>query len=151
MATVVARAAKGVAFLLPGGQLAVEDHNRARRLAFAIVAGQLGVTLVVAALFLLLSGYRAGGSALAGGGIGALASLYMAVSFFRAGAGAEPQRILRGVYVGEFVKLVLTATSFVVVILAFDVAFLPLFVAYLATFFVYWIALLKAMPADLKT
>jgi ATP synthase protein I len=134
-----------VAFLLPV-QLAVEDHNRARRLAFAIVAGQIGATLLVAALFLLLAGIRAGCSALAGGGIGSVASLYMAVSFFRAGADADPQRILRGVYVGEFVKLVMTALLFVVVILAFDPAFLPLFAAYLATVFVYWMALLKAMP-----
>lgn len=118
----------------------------ARRLAFGIVAGQLGVTFLVAALCLLLAGVRAGGSALAGGGIGTLASLYMAVSFFRSGAGADPQRILRGVYVGEFVKLVITAALFVAVILSFEVAFLPLFAAYLATFFVYWLALLKAMP-----
>ncbi len=117
-------------------------------MGLVIVLGQLGVTLLAGVLFLLASGFRAGYSAFFGGAIGTLASLYMAVSFFRAGAGADPQRILRGVYTGEFVKLMMTAALFVIVIVLFEVAFLPLFVAYLATFVVYWLALLKAMPRN---
>ncbi|MGH8495964.1 MAG: ATP synthase subunit I [Gammaproteobacteria bacterium] len=108
--------------------------------------GQLGITLVAGALLWLASGLRAGYSALLGGGIGTLASLYMAVSFFRAGAAADPRRVLWGVYAGELVKLVMTAVLFVAVIMFLPVAFLPLFIGYLATFFVYWLALLKALP-----
>lgn len=148
MATVAAQAAEEWPFccLLRAGTLAADDYKSARRTAFAIVLGQLGITLLAGGLFLLSSGARAGYSALIGGGIGTLASLYMAVSFFRAGSAADPRHVLRGVYVGELVKLMMTAALFVAVIVFLPVVFLPLFSGYLATFFVYWLALLKALP-----
>ncbi|CAN5282789.1 hypothetical protein BH24PSE2_BH24PSE2_23930 [soil metagenome] len=126
--------------------MAAGDFDNARRLGYAIVLGQLGVTSLAATLFLVAAGGRAGYSAFLGGAIGTLASLYMAASFFRGGAGADPEQILRSVYVGEFVKLMMTAVLFVMAITLLDVDFLPLIVAYVATFFVYWLALLKAMP-----
>ena len=114
----------------------------ARRAALGIVAGQLGLTLAVAAGSLLLGGPRSALSALAGGGIGTLASLYMALSFFRLGPGADPSRILRRVYRGEALKLGITAVLFALVLVSMDVEFGPMIGAYVATFLAYWIALI---------
>ena len=119
----------------------------ARRTALIIVAGQLGLTLLVMAVSLLLGGARSALSALAGGGIGTLASLYMALSFFRLGPSADPARILRGVYRGEAVKLGITAVLFALVLVSMDVEFGPLIGAYVATFLAYWIALIFGLEA----
>ena len=78
--------------------------------------------------------------------IPAFASLIMALFVFRGGAEKSPGAFLRGVYVGEFFKLILTVGLFIVVIVNVDVAILPLLIGYAATFVVYWAALLKAMP-----
>ena len=151
-ATLAASAVRsGVLFALKGcepisTESVVTDLNQrfrgARRAALGIVAGQLGLTLAVAAGSLLLGGPRSALSALAGGGIGTLASLYMALSFFRLGPGADPARILRRVYRGEGVKLALTAVLFAAVLVSMDVEFGPLIGAYVATFLAYWIALI---------
>ena len=114
----------------------------ARRAALGIVAGQLGLTLAVAAGSLLWGGPRSALSALAGGGIGTLASLYMALSFFRLGPGADPPRILRRIYRGEALKLGITVVLFALVLVSMDVEFGPMIGAYGATFVAYWIALI---------
>lgn len=122
------------------------DLNRqflgARRVALGIVVGQLGLTLVVTTGSFLLGGPSSGFSALMGGGIGTLASLYMATSFFRLGPGADPSRILGRVYRGEAAKLAITAVLFSLVLVYMDVEFGPMIGAYGATFLAYWIALI---------
>ena len=124
-----------------------EQFLKARRVALGIVLGQLGVTLLVATAGLLLGGSKAGVSALLGGGIGSLASLYMVVSMFRLGANTEPEKILGRVYRGEFYKLVLTAGLFALVLMSMDVSFGAMLGGFAATLLVYWLALLRS--ADL--
>lgn len=114
----------------------------ARRAAFGIVVGQLGLTLVITAGCWLLGGTGSGLSALVGGGIGTLASLYMATSFFRLGPGADPQKILGRVYRGEAAKLAITAVLFALALVYMDVQFGPMIGAYAVTFVAYWIALI---------
>ena len=126
--------------------MASVDFLSARRLAFRIVLYQAGATLLMAAVFLLLSGFRGGYSALLGGTIGVVASLYMAAWFFRGGESATPRQIMRSIYIGEFVKLVVTVAMFVAVFVWVTIAALPLFAGYAATFLMYWVALLRAMP-----
>jgi ATP synthase protein I len=113
----------------------------ARRAALGIVAGQVGLTLAVAAGSWLLGGPNSGLSALVGGGIGTLASLYMAMSFFRLGPGADPARILNRIYRGEAAKLAITGVLFTLALVYMDVEFGPMIGAYGATFLAYWIAL----------
>ena len=124
-----------------------EQFLKARRVALGIVLGQLGVTLLAATAGLLLGGSRAGVSALLGGGIGSLASLYMVVSMFRLGANTAPEKILGRVYRGEFYKLVLTAGLFALVLMSMDVSFGAMLSGFAATLLVYWLALLRS--ADL--
>jgi ATP synthase protein I len=110
------------------------------------VLGQVVITVLAALLCLALWGRTPGLSALVGGGISVVASAALAVIGFGAPAGAAAERIARMFYVGEAVKLGVTVTLFVVVLLTMQVSFPALFGAYIATLFVYWIALANALP-----
>lgn len=121
------------------------DLPRARRLAFGVVLGQAGVTVIAGLCAWGLAGQRAGISALLGGGIATVASLTMAGLVFSGGAGSAA-RALGMFYIGEAVKLLLVVVLFVVVLSVVKVAPLAMFAAFAATFLVYWIALLSALP-----
>ncbi len=135
------------------------DLPKARRLAFNVVLGQALITLIAALVSYVIAGGNAAVSALAGGGIGTVSSLAMAVLGFRrparmnmnagdeAAAAAQAQRAVSAFYVGEAVKLALAVVLFVVVFKVMKVAPMALFAGYMATFFVYWIALANALPA----
>ena len=127
--------------------MSVIDLPRARRLAFRVVLGQAGVTLLAGLLAWALSGARAGCSALAGGGIATAGSLVMALVGLGGTLAGSAQRALGAFYIGEALKLVIVAVLFVIVLKVMRVAPLALFAAFAATFLVYWIALLSALPA----
>ena len=110
----------------------------ARRLAFGVVLGQAAITAIVALSSWLIAGRRAALSALLGGGISTAASLVMAALSFGGSAGANAQRALRALYVGEAVKVGLVVLLFVAVLKVMTVAPLAMLAAYVATFFVYW-------------
>jgi len=124
-----------------------EQFLQARRVAFGIVVGQLGLTLLVSAASLLLGGSKAGVSAFMGGCIGTLASLYMVVSMFRLGKGAEPAKILHRVYRGEFYKLAVTAALFALVLSSMEVSFGAMLSGFAATLIAYWAVLRLRLPA----
>lgn len=115
-----------------------------RRAAFRLAAWQLALTLVIAAAAGLLGGQQSSVSALAGGSIGALAGLYQALRM--SGAGDEPLRFMRAVYVSEALKILLTAALFIAAIRLLHPRFVPMIAAYSATFFVYWAALGTGYP-----
>jgi F0F1-type ATP synthase assembly protein I len=119
-----------------------EQLRKARKLALIIVGGQTGLVLAVAAASWGLAGSKPGLSALLGGGIGACASLYMAVSVFRREASAEPRRILGRFFRAEFYKLVITAVLFGAVIRFIDVSIGFMLIGLAATLLMYWFALL---------
>lgn len=119
---------------------------QARRLAGSVVLGQVVVTVVAALLCFAVWGRIAGLSALAGGGISAVASAVLALFAFGSPAGAGAERVARAFYVGEGLKLAVTVAGFVAVFLTLKVSFAALFGAYIATLFVYWIALANALP-----
>jgi ATP synthase protein I len=122
------------------------DLPRARRLAFGVVLGQAGVTVIVAVCAFGLGGRVAALSALLGGGIATLGSLAMAAAGFTGAPNASAHRVAGAFYVGEAVKLTLIAVLFVVVLKWVKVAPLAMFAAFAATFLVYWVALLSALP-----
>lgn len=131
--------------------MSTNDLAAARRFAAGLVASQLGLTTLIAGVALLIYGRREALSALAGGGIGAAANLVQAVFFFRHGQGADPKRILRGMYAGESAKLGVTVLLLIAVLSSTRVAAGPFFVAYLTGFLVYWFALLKRGPSAADT
>ena len=120
---------------------------QARRLAASVVLGQVAVTVVAALICFAVWGSTAGWSALAGGGISALASVVMAVLCFRRSSLANPHRALRGLYVGEAAKLATVVVLFVLVLRTLKVAPLPMLGAFMATLIIYWVALANALPS----
>jgi F0F1-type ATP synthase assembly protein I len=110
------------------------------------VLGQVAVTVVAAIICFAVWGRTPGLSALAGGGISAIASAALALIGFSSAAGAAPETIARKFYVGEGTKLAVTVALFVAVFVSMKVSFAALFGTYIATLFVYWIALANALP-----
>ena len=121
------------------------DLPHARRLAFGVVLGQAGVTLVAALAAWGLAGRGAAWSALLGGGIATVGSLAMAALVF-VGAAVNAQRIVAAFYSGEAVKLALVVLLFVVVLRTVRVVPLAMLAGFAATYLVYWIALVGALP-----
>ena len=99
------------------------------------------VTAGAALLALFLAGPRAGYSAMVGGAICVLSGVYLAARMYRARPGAAPAEVLGAFYVGEVVKIGLTAALFAVAILYLDVDLLVVILAYVAALAVYWAAL----------
>jgi ATP synthase protein I len=122
------------------------DLPRARRLAFGVVLGQAGVTLIAALLAFGLAGRAAAISAVLGGGIATAGSLAMVLLVF-AGTVANAQRIVAAFYVGEALKVAIVVVLFVVVLRTVPVVPLAMLASFAATYLVYWIALVGALPA----
>ena len=122
------------------------DLPHARRLAFGVVLGQAGVTVIAALAALSVAGREAAWSALLGGGIATLGSVAMVALVF-AGAAANAQRIVAAFYAGEAVKLAVVVVLFVVVLRTVRVVPLAMLGSFAATYLVYWIALAGALPA----
>ncbi len=125
------------------------DLPAARRLAFTIVLGQAGVTLIAALVGWLLAGRGAALSALLGGGIATVASFAMVAVAFRQSAAVSPARLLATFFGGEILKLVVVVVLFVAVLHWLHPAPLALLVTFGVTFIVYWLALGLALPARL--
>jgi ATP synthase protein I len=121
------------------------DLPHARRLAFGVVLGQAGVTVIAALVAWGIAGEGAARSALFGGGIATAGSLAMAGLVF-ASAVANAQRIVAAFYVGEALKLAVVVTLFVAVLRTVKVVPLAMLGSFAATYLVYWIALVGALP-----
>lgn len=111
---------------------------------YRIVRTQLAVTIAVALAVFILAGLESAYSALAGGLISVIANFYFAMQTL-AGTGKSPRQLVTAFYVGEAVKILITAALFVVAIKVLNVLFLPLFITYVITLLVYWFALLPAL------
>lgn len=120
------------------------DLGSGRRLALSVVLGQVAVTLGLALLCWLIADRQAALSAALGGGIGAAASLAMALLGFRSD-GADPLRTLRTFFVGETAKIAVTIVLFVAVLRSIKVVPLAMLGTYAATFLVFWVALANGM------
>jgi len=64
----------------------------------------------------------------------------------RVDAGAQPEAFMRGLWVSEIVKIVLTAALFVAAIKLLRVTMVPTIVGYAGTYIVYWVMLGTAYP-----
>lgn len=102
---------------------------------------QAVITALFALAFGVFQGRWAGFSAGLGGVISLLASVVLAWIVF--GRADSPQRMLRNLFLGEFVKIALTVALFIGVLIAWDLAWLPLLLTFAATLFAFWIALLR--------
>jgi F0F1-type ATP synthase assembly protein I len=126
------------------------DLPTARRLAVSVVLGQVAVTLVCAGACWLVWDARAALSGLLGGGISAAASLAMALIGFGKQPAKDPQHAILAFLVGESAKVAVVIVLFVVVLKTMKVVPLAMLGSYIATFVVFWLALAKALPGDVK-
>ena len=117
-----------------------------QKAAFRLAAWQLVITGLVAAIASLVGGSDYAVSALIGGSIGIVAGLYQALRMFRIDASKDPDGFLRGVYVGEAIKILLTVALIIAAIRALNVAMLPFMLGYIAIYVVYWMALRTGFP-----
>ena len=111
-----------------------------RRFATYSIALQLGITLLLAAVWAAAQGTPAALAVGFGGGAVALGNALFALSVF--GAGAAPARqALRGLYAGEALKLGLSVVMLYVAIAVLELPFLPLLTGLVLAQIVFWIAL----------
>lgn len=118
---------------------------RARRQAVIIVLAQVLATLLTALLFGVLVNKQSAGSAVAGGGIGVLATAYMAFAVLRdrSGPGAAAMQMMMRFVTGWAIKVMLTLGLLLVVFNSPALRPLPVLVAYVVVNVVYWGAVLK--------
>ena len=113
----------------------------AKQVTRRIALIQLLVTLAIAAVSLVSSGAQATWSALIGGGVSILTSIYFASKVLSVRTGSPAAKIAQAFYVGEVVKLLLTVLLLSAAFLWLPVAPLPLLLAYIAALLAYWLAL----------
>ena len=123
----------------------------AKQVIRKITAIQLLLTLLVAAAAFVVSGFQAAYSALIGGGISTLVTLYFASKVFSVRIGSPAAKVARAFYVGEVVKLLLTVVLLSGALIWFDVSPLPLLLAYMAALMAYWLALPFTFDASVRT
>lgn len=117
-----------------------------KSIAYRIVLAQLGIALVFAAVCLAAWGRSTAVAALAGGAIGVVTNLYVALRVFGNGAVRPAPQVLRRFYSAEAVKFALTLGLFALGIGVLKLNALPLLGGYGLTLVVYWLALLPNRP-----
>ncbi|MFO1429155.1 MAG: ATP synthase subunit I [Candidatus Competibacteraceae bacterium] len=118
-----------------------EPFAGAKRATKRIVVIQTTITLLAAVACLLVN-VKAAYSAVVGGGISIIATLYFARQVFSLPVGTPPEKIATRFYLGEALKIGLTVILFSIAIVGLRVSFLPLFLTYAATLMAYWLVLL---------
>ena len=107
-------------------QLAQKSHQ----VAIRILLYQVGITAIVALLFLAQSGLAAI-SALVGGLTSIIPNGALVLVSHRHGGAQSAKKIMSSFYLGEVLKMLLTATMFAVAFILLPVKILPLLVTYI--------------------
>lgn len=105
-----------------------------------ILLTQLFLVLVVATFFLISVGKKFAISSAIGGGICTISQSALAFLAFRNGGAQKAKEIVMGFFVGEFLKISLTALMFSSVLLWGGVEVLPLLVGYIMAQLGLWVA-----------
>jgi ATP synthase protein I len=118
----------------------------ARRL-FSAVRWVLRMQLLAIALItssvLALWGWPEAKSALLGGLAAFLPNAYFAVKFGSSSGDMRPAKdIIKDFYLGETIKLIITAVLFILILQLPDIMFMPLFAGFGSVLMVFWFALL---------
>lgn len=123
-----------------------QTFQKARLAVFRLFGMQLALTGALTLIALLAFGTTAALSVFAGGFIGMIAGFYQAQRILRVDAGSHPEAFMRGLWVSELVKIVLTVALFIFVIRLLKVQMVPTIVGYAGTYIIYWVALGTAYP-----
>jgi ATP synthase protein I len=107
-----------------------------------VLRAQLIIALVAIVISYIVGGPGSALSAAGGALVAFIPNLYFSSRLGRYGVGRSAALIVRDFYIGETVKLLLTACLFAVVFQFDGVRYLPLFCGYLLVVGVFWFALL---------
>ena len=116
-------------------QLAQKSHQ----VAIRILLYQMGITAVVTLLFIVDSG-NAAMSALVGGLISIIPNSLFVLMTHRHGGAQSARNIMSSFYLGEVVKILLTATMFAIAIILLPIKIFPLLLTYIACIGAYFLA-----------
>lgn len=122
----------------------------AKHAATGILAFQVAITVLASVACVGFVSTRAAYSAAIGGGISIIATAYFAWQVLSQGPGCSAAAIANRFYIGEVIKLALTAILFTLVAVFLDVSFLPLFLTYIATLPAFWVALPLTVDTSVK-
>lgn len=111
-------------------------------IAARLLVVQVAVGSISALVWLALGGSRFGLAALAGAACVVLPGAYFAIKAMSHGPGSRPEDMLKALYAGAAVRLVLTAALLFMVVPLFKDALAPLMTTLVATLAVQWFALL---------
>ncbi len=103
---------------------------------------QMLTIVLVAGIAWAAGGSQSAVSALLGGLVGFLPNLVFAFLFGRRDPGRTANQVVKAFYLGEVVKLALTALLFVIVFHLPGISGLPVFIAFAAVMAVFWFSLL---------
>ncbi|WP_338081741.1 ATP synthase subunit I [Ectothiorhodospira mobilis] len=107
---------------------------------------QAGVVLGGFILGALIGGAGTAWAAATGGIISLVATAWFALRVFPSRKRGRPAKaMMRGFYVGEVQKILLTVALFVIAIAWLRLEFLPMFLTYMAGLMAFWLALLPVM------
>lgn len=125
------------------GQQAVNElSQRGQRVAMKLVGCQLLVAILLAIGAFLLWNWDTAWSVATGAGVCVFANfVYAKLVFAQAGAKAA-KKVLRAFYLGEVLKIVITACLFSLIIFYTKTVMLALLLGYILTQLVFWFALL---------
>ncbi|CAI8879500.1 ATP synthase subunit I [Methylocaldum szegediense] len=117
----------------------------AKKLFFAVkrvLLMQLLAIAVVGAFTWAFFGLLAARSALLGGLTAFLPNLYFATKFGFSDRTRTAKEIVRSFYIGEVIKIIITAGLFILIFQLPNILFLPLFAGFISVLMVFWCALL---------
>lgn len=101
---------------------------------------QLSITVLFAAIALLLSSTTAAMSALLGGMVSIVPTAYFAIKLFRYQGARAARQIVNSFYKGEALKLILTIALFALVFKFFNIIPLVFFATYIVVQMMFWFA-----------
>jgi len=108
---------------------------------FRIASAQFIVSLVIALLLLVTLGVKAAYSAMLGGTISSVATVYMGLRIFSRNYNTA-QEMLSAFYVSETIKILFVVALFCMVFILIDVHFLSFVFTYFMTIIVFALALI---------
>lgn len=117
----------------------------AKKLFFAVkrvLLMQLLAIALIGGFTLAFFGWLAARSALLGGLIAFLPNVYFAAKFGFSDKTRTAKDIVRSFYIGESIKIIITAGLFILIFQLPNILFVPLFAGFVSVLMVFWCALL---------
>lgn len=112
----------------------------ARDAAFRLIVWQSVLTLAIAVCLLVLQGYQSALSAVIGGMICVLPNAYFAIKAFSHSGARAAKQIVHAFYLGEAIKIIMTAALFTLAYVALPVDIKTMLLTFICIQLMAWLA-----------